>query len=499
MTLGKECELIGSPPPPVADIEVIAGLTPKDNESEVDVFVNPQAIFNLEIGKQFSLTDLEGKRRAYRVKLDFARIKTEEGEVVNATHEWNEPHDVLAVNSFEVLPPETKLVFEVQVSFEEQVGGNWVVVTYEGQKVTEYRTVSFKTGKAPDYIPKNNVLYAYPVDRQLNYYIDETKEGYIKLNKGQAYLFQDPAWEYRGKLSPADGSASIYFDIGYDVENREVFFEMPDGLHTTTVYTLQLVRIPLVVSQEVDKNVVTKYKVDEEAGVKTRERSAEGSLKVMEEDEFFTMHFRTSRFRTFVEKMDNLQRSGDDWLWPVAVGIHEIGRTWIDNESFDRFEMQGGAHFEPLIYAEASPNADWLLYHIRPLLYDGYLEQSVLRITNRDIDELGLVPVRAIQWTMPDFTDELRDEHITSGAYTPISGVFSLVYDLARVAHNDRTELRNKAAAAEHRGISNSYIHNLLLKDWVPIQPGTYPLKLRYRLPGTGRTTSEWVTEINID
>lgn len=92
----------------------------------------------------------------------------------------------------DVLPPNKKLKAIVAVSFMEKKNGLFQTLTVNGQKATEQEERTFTTGTAPNTIPINNILYAYPVSGQQNYYTKESDKGYIKLQRGRDYLFDDP-------------------------------------------------------------------------------------------------------------------------------------------------------------------------------------------------------------------------------------------------------------------------------------------------------------------
>lgn len=48
---------------------------------------------------------------------------------------------------------------------------------------------AFRTGPAPDFVPEDNVTFAYPVNKQTNFFRNESNQGYVQLAQGQDYLF----------------------------------------------------------------------------------------------------------------------------------------------------------------------------------------------------------------------------------------------------------------------------------------------------------------------
>lgn len=65
----------------------------------------------------------------------------------------------------------------------------------DGQKVIEIEERNFTTGTAPDHIPLHNIQYSYPVVDQQLFYSGEHNTGYIQLQRGQDYLFDNAQWQ----------------------------------------------------------------------------------------------------------------------------------------------------------------------------------------------------------------------------------------------------------------------------------------------------------------
>jgi hypothetical protein len=420
--------------------------------------------------------------------------------------QWNADKTVLVFSSMDVLPSQKLLIAEVQASFEERVNGNWKPVLDKGVVLIEKRMVTFNSGKAPDYIPASNVAYSYPVDNQLHYYKEETLEGYIKLLKGQPYLFEaSTEWDRKGKAS-AVGTGSggkadaLYFDIGYNAQNLEVFFERPEKMELNKIYTFELVNVPLQDKKAIDSNVETKYKaVGGDSGkVKVRENVAEGNLKQLQEKAFYTMHFKTSRFDKFVDKMNAFVPLSSGWSWPIAVGIHEIGINWRGTEFFDKFELSftQADRVAPLVQGEADPNSDWMSRFIQPLNYQNYPNEGITIDRNGKVAVFGVPPLKAISFGVDDRdAKELTAQHIQAGMVQQNGTDGVLVYGLALPTYNDYFELRSKVASRGNYN-GNAWMSYLMTNDWVSLQPGKYPLKLSYKLPGKGRVTSEWYTTV---
>jgi hypothetical protein len=222
----------------------------------------------------------------------------------------------LAFNAVEVLPSEAEVSVAAQVSFEERSRGSWTPVIVNGRKYVESVAAAFTTDKAPMYIPSHNIQYSYPVQYQLNFYKDEYPSGYLKLRRGQAYLFkEDPEqWQQVGRFKGNAGEA-VYFDYTYDEGNREVLFNLPSNLQHSTIYAFELVNIPTGAQGAIDRNVSeisTKVVAQgEQTDTEIITKEAEGTISELQEQTLFESHFRTSRFSTLAQKSQQLIYRGD--------------------------------------------------------------------------------------------------------------------------------------------------------------------------------------------
>ncbi|MFM8911383.1 MAG: hypothetical protein ACKOE6_00500, partial [Flammeovirgaceae bacterium] len=326
VTLGNKCKLVQQQQNVLAGIKVISQVTPAQGEKEVNVFNSPQAVFNMPVNKEFNLNDKDvGKtiQRTFRIKLEQFKF-TSEGKEIPGSLQWNEAHDVLALNPVDVLPPKKEIKGVVEVSFEELKNGTWITSLYQGKRVTEKLEIAFVTGTAPDYIPLTNVEYSYPVIGQLNYYKDETREGYIKLMVGQPYLFEPTTeWKQVGRFTSATGKKSE-FDFSYN--ERLVSFSTPSDLQTNQVYAFELLNVPKQATGAVDRNVSEQKNKVEVAGQSTdteiKTKKAEGNLTDLEEKAIFSASFRASKYPSLSEKLASLSFS-KGWTWLLQTGVNE--------------------------------------------------------------------------------------------------------------------------------------------------------------------------------
>jgi hypothetical protein len=493
VTVGEQCKIVTDNP--MGDIEVIAEITPAAGTTDVSVFNAPQVVFNMPVDKPFEIVDLDDNHKFYRIKLDHFKLLDGTREIA-ARPEWNPTHDVLALNTYDVLPSQKPIKASVQVSFEEKVGGAWRPVTENGGRLTEKQEVTFTTGIAPDYIPLQNVAYSYPVINQYNFYKDESGKGYIKLVKGQPELFNvSEEWVQKGRFVSRSGKQH-FFDVNY--ADQQVNFTVPTGLQVGQIYAFQVVNIPTGVMGAVDQNVdslVTKVASDNELmDTEVRTKQAEGTLSNLKEKNVFSTHFRTSQYASFSSKLGQTSVSAG---WPRLLRplVHELG-TYLNNaECFDAFELRGSTGRNamiPLIGFEAKlADVPWYRDYIYPLVYEGYPLNGTFRLKWRNADSLGVVPVRAVYLQQVPVSRILTEADISRGSAGPVASYALLKYNLPHYIEQDLVDLQGQAANAYASGAApTERLRKLLAERFNKITEGSYPIDVKYLLPGTGQATT---------
>ncbi len=480
ITIGEECEIIGGQA--IDGIEMIAEVTPFENANDVSVFNVAQAVFNLPVGEVFEITDREGDTRYFRAKLNEFKLR-DNGREVPGYLEWNVENDVVAFHSFEILPPHRDIELSVKVSFEERKGGSWRRVLKNFVPAEEFRKWTFKTGTAPDHIPHSNVVYAYPMIDQYNYYQDEVDAGYIQLNTGQSYLFeQTDQWRKVLRFTSA-GGARHEGSFSYNSSAKKVEFILPDGLSNNTIYTISLVNVPTQTLEAVDLNVEASVaQLGSGTGdVELRTRTVTGVLEENQETTFYEAHLRTSHYNTFAAKFNAINR-GNGWINPIYPDIHQIGFNIQSNELFDRYEIKGHDEFKRLVNLEADLSNRWFQTMVHPLVYEGY-PRSGGTFDHRDIQVLGVPPVRAVYFRQANEDKLVEDVERNSGAVLGTSRSGSLLNDMVFEMHGDYYRLKQKAANLS-LSRNDAWITRVLETPFPSIMIDDYNVNVTYRLPG---------------
>jgi hypothetical protein len=490
--LGTQCEIMGSKE---LDIQVISDIKPDDQSSDVSVFATPQVAFNMPVAKTFSMLNEYDEVATYRIQLD-------EVKLLNSTTEIRGTTAVAAdglsatLNVRDILPPTSKLTASAKVHIERQNGGNWDALKNTSNAI-EYETKSaaFTTGEAPDNIPWENIAYAYPMKRQYNFYPKEYGKGYIKLKRGQPYLFaavDNTGKKWKTTATFNNGTTTLQ----YDENQSQVNFDIPANMSKEAVYTFSIVRASMDGETAANNVTVGKQTTVSEDGDTTTigNTTLKGTASSGISKEVIGYNFRTSKYNTFVEKMSATFDPRD--VFDVATNyVSVIGQRFESDETFDKFEIEGDASFtvKPLIALKAGMNNSWLQNKLMPLLYTGYPFNPAMDITRDQTVTGGIPPLDAVRLYNNDYTlYQLEDGAISDGIAQSKAGRCRFMYYVSFVANDDYHELLNKANRVYLNGGSASPGITRLLTSTYPDLQGDlyYPVEMSYRLPGTNNITS---------
>jgi hypothetical protein len=493
VTLGKECKLVDQNLFAEAGVQVIGDATPGSGEQDVDVFNTPQVVFNMPINKTFTIQDDDNTTHTFRARLDYFNVRQNETNIIG-TQDWNSDNTVVVLTPKDALNPKTDYHLTARVLFEEQVNGSWAPYLVAGQPYAETADHLFTTGDAPKTIPDNHILFAYPIRKQLNYYKNESKMGYIAFTQGMPFMFA-PADNFKQvvRIQP-DGGTPIDVGFTYTNDNARVNYTMPDGLQNNQPYSVQLVNVPLFTGGDVDRNVQTSSSgiSTGDGAVAVNTKSADGNLSQAVESTFYQYAFRSSSYNTFGEKIDAMGL-GNSYRYPIRNGVHELGYQFDNKEMFDQFEIDVNGNSTVLQYQAEVDDNDWFEQDINPLLYANY-PVSNITIDWRNTQLFGVPPLSAIY-----LRQSPAGLALTTGA-TAQSGLSTFVYNLPDNIDRDYDNIASKIANA----IVNRTLtvltpgqQQLLTTMFTPVRKGNYRFLVRYVLPGLNLKTSEKEIIIN--
>ena len=475
LELGEKCEIVGGSP--IDGIVVIGSMTPKTDSDDVDVFAAPQVVFNMPLNKVFEIPDDTGDRK-YKIILDKFEV-TQNAQAITGKIEWNTTNDVAVFYSHEILPPNKKIKVHVQLHFEEYINNRWEIIKEDGKVSLETKEIVFTTGEAPTTIPLQNIEYMYPVVDQQNFYREEYNTGYVKLKRGQNYLFEAaPDWTKMIRFTSEQGTA-IEKTFVYNVGAKQLTFNIPENLEGETSYTSTINLVPKATS--IDANVTQKATTtqlgnsDENTLTVTQKEATE--TKIAEnERKLLEFVFRTSLFKTFDKKMKAMKES--DVLYRRIT--FPYGLTLVSKieylEAFDLLELKGNGQTrnKPLIQARAVLDDSYFTNIIKPLLYQNYPLNGGITVT-RNTDEVGVPPIEAVQ-PVSWYLTYLENGHTADiNEYNPYR------YNLTDYYHQDYEDLRYQLINSEN------YVNGggaLVTEPFPYMRKGKYKTELKYVLPG---------------
>lgn len=498
--IGNKCDMvqIESEASPVEALDVISMITPENDMRSVDVFSAPQIVFNYSINKEFSISDDLSNSTKYKVLLDEFNVYAPGKRKLNGSYEWNADGDVVIFNPYDILPQESELTIKAKVHFQERINDVWRNIKGEdGRLIVEEQTCRFQTGEAPPFISESNIEYRYPLQNMMNFYINEYDQGYVALGRGRPDLFSlEEGWKKYGRFTPAQGGSPVYVDVKYISSTKKVEHIIPNGLQKNMVYKFELVKIPSSVVASIDHNVYSETKTRTSTDgneISVTARKAEGALTIEQESILYTCFFRTSHYTSFAEKIQNIEIPFSNMIPLSNSKIHLQGYSRI-NEQYDAYEISD-EYGTPLIQISADQEGSWLKHQMRPLIYDNYPVSEFGVIVHRPIDELGLIPIKAVRIVQPDHLPRLLNDNDRAAGGTSLPGDVKVYYEynLASPTHTDYLKIKARLLNGKE---TNDEIKKILNSTY----PGlpfdvTYPLNLEYVLPGGVHKSS---TSLNV-
>lgn len=483
LEFGSQCEFISSNP--LDGLKTIADINPVEGSKEVNVFTVPQVGFNMPIEKSF-IIDGEGGTKTYRLKLEEYSIK-KEGVPVIGTMSWNDTKDLVSFNATEVLPQNSKLTLTVKVSFQENIKGTWTTVYDDGQIATETEVRNFTTGTAPNNIPVTNIAYCYPVFDQKYVYQNESKQAYIVLKQGQAYLFDLKPGQYQKAFYKTTDNTETS-TISYDSSNKRVNIELP-ALKTTKPYSLSL--MTLETKSDGSNNLTQNYEKQElatDVNVEIKSNKLNEAIVGGEGTEMLQYKFNTSQYLSFKDKME-AKKPKNTYIEIIYSDVHALHAENQTSEPFDELEIVGNSMTlnKPLITVEAILDDNYYKNKIYPLIYQGYPLESDFTL-NRNNLNIGIPPTKGIE-LLTWYPDYLNNNPNSSYLKNRLPYRYNQPYYYKVDFVNLQYKVVNKYLNSGNKTMIDKY--NYIINGQFPmIQDGTYNIKLNYTLPGGQLGTS---------
>ena len=483
LTIGEEC--IFENAGPLGGIKLISDVTPKRGTEKADVFTIPQATFAMKVNEALVIPEDDGDN-TYKIVLEKFKILDGTTEIPG-TLEWTSMKDRANFISTDILPPNKTLKVQVEVSFQKLINGVFTTITQNGQVAKEFEEREFTTGGAPNYIPLTNILYSYPVVEQKYLFEEEYNNGYIKLKRGQDYLFEDPTWETNVKMVAIPTGNSLKTVFSYDNNSNEVSYTLPN-VEQDKNYNFSIVSSLKASTQTTENNSTSTTNINNDGNDITVTQNQAIQQSKEGEIERLSYAFGTSKYKTFTAKMDSSPTPNYNFGLIYSDVIY-LTNTISSQESYDLTDLQGNIYCEntPLLTATSKLNDMYYGTDMAPYLYNQYPIGGSYTITHRDTDEFGLPPSKALPLSTYYLTS--LESNINSSW---LKSNFPFKYNLPLLYKQDWVDLRDQVVNDYVSGTitNNSLAYQFLNKEFTFMRYGFYEVDLKYRLPGNKKTTT---------
>ncbi|MCM4150589.1 hypothetical protein DHD05_03210 [Arenibacter sp. N53] len=498
--VGEECELenINN----AVGVPMISDVTPKDNSDNISVFTAPQAVFNYAANSDFKVEFDDGVR-TFKLRLKNFTV-TSEGEQLKGDLEWNDTNDAVTFKPTETLPSEKEVKVVVEVSFDEKIGGSYQTMVENGKPVIEKKEITFKTDRAPDYIPLENIAYMYPVIDQQSFYPEEYNKGYVKMKTPQNYLF-DSGFKTRAEFVSTVNNKGIRTNLSYDKSKAMVFYEVPEGMSLNSNYNINLLTFPP--GSDIKTEIIienTETLADQESGdtnwfdpstgnqdtrnvsgsaVVSNKKAANITISNGAPKSILNYGFKTSKYPSFKDKVKELTVTNNLTNY-IFADVHSLSVKVADYEYLEKLEVLGGKYTnsKPLVYPQAILDDSYYKKKIYPLIYENYPLDGDISV-NRDEALLGLPPVRSF-YIGNEYLANLENNPNSSWVKNRIPFVYNLPYQYKVDMVYLRDKILNRYYGSDGNISQYERYKYLIESPFPPLPLGNFKAQLIYRTPG---------------
>ena len=499
--IGEECIIMGGSP---FGEEIISQLTPASGDNEVNVFASPQALFNIPVGLEMEIEEHDGKYAWYKVTLEeFSVYYSDTKQKVQGYTELDDDGKIYMLDPSEPFESQKDMVVYAKVGFKRKLNGEWVYVKgSDGNPVYEEKEAAFTSGERPKEILPEHVKHCYPIANQYNFYPEEYSQGYVLVTENYAYLLSTEIPEgYRQALKVTDfdgNSSETSFTYKTNSAGSDIRLEIDfplDGISLSNdeIYKLALVNIPNTTGASISDNVSsTQTNLGDNDSISVTKQQAEGTLDMLEEKEIYALHFRTSNYNTFEDKMAAISN-----YQGVAIQeyphVYNLGSNIFESaepaEMFDVFEGNSVNYDASIVrMVPKYENTPWYKRKIAPLMYENDELLEAAGMQNLTPPDKGGV-VKAVLLSPDKQLDESMIESNSRPYIAPLGAInYRASYYIDRDFIALQNELANKLVTTEN---SSNNIAKFLRADNIPdLTNGKYELQMDYTLPGKNIVTS---------
>jgi len=438
--VGDECR-----PPienPMSDLEIVADLSPANNETNVDCGAEPQALFNIAPDNEFDVTVLtsEGEERVRTFRVKHRNLQLMQNEArITGRQVSSMDSALLTLTPDDYLDPFTWYNISISAYIDEYIDGRWdISKRLDGTEISKTYEHRFKTGAYPDMIRARDVLYSYPFHNQRFFLQDECRTALLKLKSGMSRLFNQEQtatnreWKYYAEFFPVDQSAFENSEgrIKQELTVNGSFITFPiPSLLNNTVYAVRLLAVNEVVrtletigqeilshetqrlvdaNQSVIQDLQTRrYILDNVVQVKTGRIDA--TQVRANEKLLYVWYFRTSQYNSLRAKIDGLTAPSSEYSNLGDFEYFDV--SYSTREQFDVFDADGFRYerygrsyrVSPLVDMTAKWDARWHRNfadrYVYDLLSDMRREGLTRHYYSRNYRLTGIPPLRTVDFS----------------------------------------------------------------------------------------------------
>ncbi len=490
--IGQACIVAGGSP---FGADVIASLTPGDNETDVNVFTAPQLVLNIPANLTMRIEESPGRYSDYKISIEAFTVRYKETQkAITGSYELSSDGKVYLFDPDEPFESFTTIEMVAKVGFKHKVSGSWVNVTdAAGKPVIEEKTCGFTSGERPDHIMPEHVKYSYPANRQFNFYADEYASGYIQLTENYSYLFTTDIPEGFTQVVRILQNDAPVKDVGFTHRSfaagnpvrLEVDFNMasiPYG--NDAIYKLALINKPEHADAAINSNIES-LTTQARAGsgeMTITTQHATGNMENLKIKEIYSLYFRTSDYNTLNAKIAAIDPSGTGWRYYIEPHVHDVKANVFEDEGFDKYEYDRD---DPLISIEADlSETPWYKGSVYEDMYTVVDPTTLQR--GAELDKLGYPPVKAVEIRNNNRQKSLTDDEIGMGYSDYASVPGNITYSVPCRAAQDFALVQNYLAHKKANGLPLSRTEEKILATLTrhDVIKGYYPIIISYHLPG---------------
>ncbi len=439
--VGEEC--IPPMENPLADLEIVADLSPANNEQDVDVGVEPQALFNIPPDEVFDITLIDNagevQVRTFRVKHRNLILEKDNTRITG--NQISSPDSVLlTLTPHDYLDPYAWYDLSIAAYIDEYIDNRWTISQRtDGSEISKTYEHRFKTGAYPDHIRERDVLYSYPFHNQRFFLQDECRTGLLRLKSGMSRLFnqestsEDYEWKYYAEIFPVE--RSVYEDTEgrlkeeLNVNGSSITFSIPSLLNNT-VYAIRLLAVneytggsssilnqlmPQAQQQLLTSGTesiiqslhTTRYLMGNVVQVKSGRIDA--TQVRANEKLLYVWYFKTSQYNNLSTKVEGITSPSVDYSNLGDIELIKV--NYSTQEHFDQFDVNGFSYerygrmvkVAPLVTMSARWDARWHRNYTDPYIYDLLADMRREGLTRssyqRNIWKTGAPPVYAVDFS----------------------------------------------------------------------------------------------------